>query len=99
MKRPKRCSYKGTGCHNTRFNICVSELLTVCRIILDSSARRFQAHKIYLRIAAVRRWAINRAHVLRGQKPDACHAPLLQSVNDLLREVLFLSVSVASGDI
>ncbi|KAL2002719.1 hypothetical protein VTN02DRAFT_6102 [Thermoascus thermophilus] len=58
------------------------------RIILDSSARRFQAHKIYLRIAAVRRWAINRAHVLRGQKPNACHAPLLQSVDDLLREEL-----------
>ncbi|KAL2014232.1 hypothetical protein VTN00DRAFT_1757 [Thermoascus crustaceus] len=58
------------------------------RIILDSSARRFQAHKIYLRIAAVRRWAINRAHVLRGQKPDACHAPRLQSANDLLREEL-----------
>ncbi|KAJ5135191.1 uncharacterized protein N7515_004469 [Penicillium bovifimosum] len=31
------------------------------RVILDSSARRFQAHKIYLRAAAARRWTMTRA--------------------------------------
>lgn len=30
------------------------------RVILDGSARRFQAHKIYLRAAAARRWAMTR---------------------------------------
>ncbi|EKV05945.1 hypothetical protein Pdw03_1824 [Penicillium digitatum] len=39
------------------------------RVILDSSARRFQAHKIYLRAAAARRWAITRASVLRDSNP------------------------------
>ncbi|KAL2222908.1 hypothetical protein M432DRAFT_635544 [Thermoascus aurantiacus ATCC 26904] len=58
------------------------------RIILDSSARRFQAHKIYLRIAAARRWVINREHVLCGQRPDAFHASRLRAVDDLLREEL-----------
>ncbi|KAJ5588820.1 hypothetical protein N7537_011498 [Penicillium hordei] len=41
------------------------------RVILDSSARRFQAHKIYLRAAAARRWAMTRASVLRGSNPTA----------------------------
>ncbi|KAJ5561432.1 hypothetical protein N7535_004101 [Penicillium sp. DV-2018c] len=31
------------------------------RLIIDSSARRFQAHKIYLRAAAARRWTMTRA--------------------------------------
>ncbi|KAJ5793626.1 hypothetical protein N7457_000225 [Penicillium paradoxum] len=30
------------------------------RVILDGSARRFQAHRIYLRAAAARRWAMTR---------------------------------------
>ncbi|CRL19304.1 unnamed protein product [Penicillium camemberti] len=41
------------------------------RVILDSSARRFQAHKIYLRAAAARRWAMTRASVLRSSNPTA----------------------------
>ncbi|KAF7525317.1 hypothetical protein PCG10_005202 [Penicillium crustosum] len=41
------------------------------RVILDSSARRFQAHKIYLRAAAARRWAITRASALRSSNPTA----------------------------
>lgn len=41
------------------------------RVILDSSARRFQAHKIYLRAAAARRWAMTRASALRSSNPTA----------------------------
>ncbi|KGO72987.1 hypothetical protein PITC_062150 [Penicillium italicum] len=41
------------------------------RVILDSSARRFQAHKIYLRAAAARRWAMTRASVLHGSNSSA----------------------------
>ncbi|OQD63314.1 hypothetical protein PENPOL_c009G07563 [Penicillium polonicum] len=40
------------------------------RVILDSSARRFQAHKIYLRAAAARRWAMTRAS-FRGSNSTA----------------------------
>lgn len=35
------------------------------RIILDASARRHQAHKVYLSIAAAKRWLLNRSYVLR----------------------------------
>ncbi|KAJ9293078.1 hypothetical protein DTO271G3_8213 [Paecilomyces variotii] len=58
------------------------------RVILDGSVRRFQAHKIYLRIAAARRWAINRANVLRGERPSERHATQLRRINDILREEL-----------
>ncbi|GAD99015.1 conserved hypothetical protein [Paecilomyces variotii No. 5] len=58
------------------------------RVILDGSVRRFQAHKIYLRIAAARRWAINRANVLRGERPSERHAAQLRRVNDILRQEL-----------
>jgi hypothetical protein len=59
------------------------------RIILDASCRRFQAHKIYLRAAAARRWAINRASA-QGQKPSERESRL-KSVDDLLRNVGFPS--------
>ncbi|KAL1857795.1 hypothetical protein Plec18170_003019 [Paecilomyces lecythidis] len=58
------------------------------RVILDGSVRRFQAHKIYLRIAAARRWAINRANVLHGERPSERHAAQLRRINDILRQEL-----------
>ncbi|KAE8372477.1 hypothetical protein BDV26DRAFT_285935 [Aspergillus bertholletiae] len=39
------------------------------RTILDASARRFQAHRIYLRVAVATRWAIARQDILRGVQP------------------------------
>jgi len=39
-------------------------------VIVDASARRFQAHKLYLRVAAARRWAIHRSTVLRAPRAD-----------------------------
>ncbi|KAF7114069.1 hypothetical protein CNMCM5793_007049 [Aspergillus hiratsukae] len=58
------------------------------RVILDASARRFQAHKIYLRATAARRWAIHRQNVLRGQRPGPQHASQLKAVNDSFRQEL-----------
>lgn len=58
------------------------------RVIIDSSARRFQAHKIYLRAAAARRWAINRASILRGQRPSVQHAAALKAANTTLQQEL-----------
>lgn len=59
-----------------------------CRVILDSSARRLQAHKIYLRAAAARRWAMTRASTLRGQRPSAQHATALKSAATALYQDL-----------
>ncbi|KAH0564897.1 hypothetical protein GP486_001713 [Trichoglossum hirsutum] len=57
------------------------------RIMLDASARRFQAQKIYLRSVAATRWANSRAVILQGQKPQAGHFPLLQATDEGLRAV------------
>lgn len=58
------------------------------RVIIDSSARRFQAHKIYLRAAAARRWAMTRANILRGQRPTAAHAVALKNADIALEQEL-----------
>ncbi|BDD56977.1 hypothetical protein MPDQ_002869 [Monascus purpureus] len=65
-----------------------SEKMQLQRVILDSSARRFQAHKIYLRIAAAKRWAMNRAVVLRGHRPTGHHSSQLKAVDRTFREEL-----------
>lgn len=57
------------------------------RVILDGSARRFQAHRIYLRIAAAKRWAHHRSNVLRGQRPTTQHSAQLTAVNNTFRRV------------
>ncbi|KAI9778454.1 MAG: hypothetical protein M1839_008100 [Geoglossum umbratile] len=58
------------------------------RIMLDASARRFQAQKIYLRAMAATRWANSRAVILQGQKPQAGHFPSLQATSEGLRAEL-----------
>ncbi|KAE8335908.1 hypothetical protein BDV24DRAFT_155592 [Aspergillus arachidicola] len=69
-------------------NDAETEKAELRRVILDGCARRFQAHKIYLRAAAGRRWSINRANVLRGQRPNQTHAAGLKLVNDTFRQEL-----------
>lgn len=58
------------------------------RVILDGSARRFRAHKIYLRAAAGRRWSINRQNILRGQRPDQRHASQLKLIDEAFQQEL-----------
>lgn len=58
----------------------------VHRIILDASAKRFQAHKIYLQVAAARRWVTNRTEVLRSPKSPDTDARL-RHVDEILRQV------------
>ncbi|BAE57829.1 unnamed protein product [Aspergillus oryzae RIB40] len=67
-------------------NDAETEKAELRRVILDGCARRFQAHKIYLRAAAGRRWSINRANVLRGQRPNQTHTAGLKLVNDTFRQ-------------
>lgn len=67
-------------------------LIRVCRIILDASTRRFQAHKIYLRASAGMRWVQMRAQVLRGEKPAARHVNALRAVDQRLRQVCVTDV-------
>ncbi|KAI9813228.1 MAG: hypothetical protein M1827_004170 [Pycnora praestabilis] len=55
------------------------------RVLLDASARRFQAQKIYLRAAAAVRWANSRNAILQGLKPHVGHVPALQATDNSLR--------------
>lgn len=57
------------------------------RIIVDASCRRFQAHKIYLKMAAARRWEMNRSQILQGQKPGPRHSGALAAIDQTLRTV------------
>ncbi|KIV96435.1 hypothetical protein PV10_00307 [Exophiala mesophila] len=61
---------------------------TLQRIILDSSTRRFQAHKIYLRASSGMRWVQMRARILRGEQPSQKHANALRTADLRLREEL-----------
>ncbi|CAL5872458.1 uncharacterized protein PFLUO_LOCUS6722 [Penicillium psychrofluorescens] len=58
------------------------------RVIIDSSARRFQAHKIYLRAAAARRWAMSRANILHGHPSPSQRAAALKTASTTLRHEL-----------
>lgn len=55
------------------------------RVIIDSSARRFQAHKIYLRVAAVQRWITARSNILHGQPPSPALQPALKNAQATLQ--------------
>jgi hypothetical protein len=70
-----------------RLNQLICCFLPNNRIILDASARRFQAHKIYLRAAATKRWAMNREKVLQGRKPSSVSPADLKAIDDSLRDV------------
>ena len=52
-----------------------------CRVLIDASARRFQAKKIYLRALAAMRWVNGRYAVLQGQKPHQGHTAALQRLD------------------
>lgn len=58
------------------------------RVILDASARRFQAQKIYLRAAAAFKWVQRRQAVLQGRKPQAAHSQALKEADKTLRNEL-----------
>ncbi|KAJ5925698.1 hypothetical protein N7454_008337 [Penicillium verhagenii] len=68
------CPVTGQGSPHT-------EMVELQRVIIDSAARRFQAHKIYLRAAAARRWAITRANTLRGGRPSSATSAALKALN------------------
>ncbi|PGH04064.1 hypothetical protein GX51_03734 [Blastomyces parvus] len=58
------------------------------RFIVDASARRFQAHKIYLRMAAARRWVLRRTQLLQGQKLSTQHVNDLRAATEALHSEL-----------
>ena len=64
-----------------------SKPLTIYSILLDASARRLQAQKIYLKAVAATRWVSTRATILQGQKPHAGHMGALQQAEINLRAV------------
>ncbi|MCJ1265731.1 hypothetical protein MMC22_005611 [Lobaria immixta] len=58
------------------------------RVLLDASARRFQAQKIYLRAVAAARWVNMRNGILQGQRRHAGHMAALQQADNALRAEL-----------
>ncbi|KUL90431.1 hypothetical protein ZTR_00098 [Talaromyces verruculosus] len=56
------------------------------QVILDASVRRFQAHKIYLRVAAAKRWVLNRNELL--SRSSRGHSTQLREIDQLLRQEL-----------
>ncbi|KAI9371172.1 hypothetical protein BJX61DRAFT_41840 [Aspergillus egyptiacus] len=65
-----------------------AEQFQLRRVILDSSARRFQAHRIYLRAAAAKRWIMHRDSVLCGQRPGPQHAAQLKAIDNTFHQEL-----------
>lgn len=65
----------------------ISSLLTKLRIIIDASARRFQAKKIYLRAVAAIRWSNTRNAILQGEPLHQGRTAQLQQANNALRNV------------
>ncbi|KAH8692661.1 hypothetical protein BGW36DRAFT_399485 [Talaromyces proteolyticus] len=57
------------------------------QVILDASVRRFQAHKIYLRVASAKRWLVNHNALLRSPKTGA-RAVRLREVDQVLHNEL-----------
>lgn len=57
------------------------------RVIIDASARRFQAQKIYLQATAAMKWINQRNGILHGQKPQNGNLAQLHQTDNTLRAV------------
>lgn len=66
---------------------CTDFQLILCRIILDASSRRFQAHKAYLRAAAGMRWVLLRQQVAARNLPTDQRAQAMRAVDARLEQV------------
>lgn len=67
------------------------------RIIIDASARRHQAHKIYLRVAAAKRWVLNRNYVVSKFNAHELAAQV-RDIDGILHNVrLFSRINEASA--
>ena len=64
-----------------------SEKRQLQRVLLDASARRFRAQKIYLQVVAATRWVNSRNTILQGQRAHAGHLMALQQADTALRTV------------
>lgn len=64
--------------------------LIVCRIILDASTRRFQAHKIYLKAAAGMRWVMLRRQLAQGNHSPGTKAQGYAQIDTRLSQVCHL---------
>ncbi|QKX56773.1 uncharacterized protein TRUGW13939_03880 [Talaromyces rugulosus] len=53
------------------------------QVMLDASVRRFQAHKIYLRVAAAKRWVIHHNGLSRNTQADQRAARLREITQSL----------------
>ncbi|KKZ62562.1 hypothetical protein EMCG_02969 [[Emmonsia] crescens] len=63
------------------------------RVIVDASARRFQAHKIYLKMAAASRWVFHQVEAFKAPKTKSQFANALHAAREALHSVRFSPVS------
>lgn len=90
MERRKSSNCKGMRLNRISvLNDATTDAIHSFRVMLDASARRFQAQKIYLRAVAAVRWANSRNAILQGQMPHSGNAVALQQADDNLRAVSF----------
>ncbi|KAF6218520.1 hypothetical protein HO133_005869 [Letharia lupina] len=58
------------------------------RVIIDASARRLQAHNIFLRAAVAIKWVQRRQSILQGRKPQNGHLQALRQADATMRNEL-----------
>ena len=64
------------------------------RVILDASARRFQAQKVYLRATAAMKWVNRRKQIVpNGKKPTNGQLEQLSQAEAAMRAVCFVNPS------
>ena len=68
-----------------------------CSVIVDGSARRFQAQKIHLRATAAVKWINRRNAILQGRKPQNGNIALLQQADNDLRNVSNSSLHITAS--
>lgn len=87
--------WKRLNCASAFSHRCLSEALKILiklyRVILDASVRRFQAHKIYLRVAAAKRWVLNRNELI--SRVSKGYSSQLREIDQLLRQVCSFSTA------
>ncbi|KAJ6168268.1 hypothetical protein N7497_001111 [Penicillium chrysogenum] len=85
-----RTSYKPSAAAGNRGNDD-TQTSQLRRIILDASAHRHEAYKIYLRVATAKRWEINRVNLAR--RSEQCEVTAQQQVIDGMLQSELCNVS------
>jgi len=67
-------------------------------VIVDGSARRFQAQKIFMKASAAMKWVNRRNAILQGQKPKNGQIHQLQQADAMMRNVRSISPTLQADE-